>query len=80
MTLNGKHSPYMAEFNNPDFALLRLSDVLRIISISDEQWRQWVKQGRAPKPKKIGSMTVWRMKEIREFCERTWEDAQTVNG
>ena len=48
---------------------LRLSQVLEIIPISRSGWWKGCKEGKYPKPLKIGARTtVWRASEIQEVA------------
>jgi len=56
----------------PEDGLLQLKDVLQFIKVGKSTWWNWVHKGIAPKPKKVGSMTLWRASDIRLFiaeCE-----------
>lgn len=48
-------------------ALLRLRDVVAILKVSRATVYAWIKQGRLPKPLKMGRATVWRSSEIQQF-------------
>ena len=63
-------------------SLLRLPQVLKIIPISKSAWWQGCKDGRYPKPIKLGPRTtVWRASDIaalmRKLCQQF---AQEKNG
>jgi predicted DNA-binding transcriptional regulator AlpA len=57
----------------PETGLLRLSQILAPdgpIPVSKSTWWAGVKDGRFPKPMKLGSrVTVWRAEDIRELIE-----------
>ena len=54
----------------PEAGFVRLSSILAIIPISKSSWREGVRDGRFPKPIKLGPRTtVWRVEEIRAFIE-----------
>ena len=62
-------------FNMENESLLRLPQVLNIIPISKSAWWQGCKDGRYPKPIKLGPRTtVWRASDIaalmRKLCQR----------
>jgi prophage regulatory protein len=48
-------------------ALLRLRDVVAILKVSRATVYVWIKQGRFPKPLKMGRATVWRSSQIEQF-------------
>jgi prophage regulatory protein len=58
----------------PQTGFLRLSSILAPggpIPVSKSTWWQGVKDGRFPRPKKLGSrITVWRVEDIRALIER----------
>lgn len=60
-SLTGAHHAPMAD------ALLRLRDVVAILKVSRATVYAWIKQGRLPKPLKMGRATVWRSSEIQQF-------------
>lgn len=52
-------------------ALLRLSDVLRLIPVSRSTLYQWVKDGVFPKPIKLGSrVSAWRCGDVTDFSRQ----------
>jgi prophage regulatory protein len=54
----------------PETGLVRLSTILAIIPVSESSWWQGVKDGRFPKPVKLGPRTTaWRAEEIRALIE-----------
>ena len=54
----------------PEVGFVRLSQVLAIVPVSKSSWWEGVKQGRFPKPLKLGPRTtVWRVKDIRDLIE-----------
>lgn len=59
----------------PDAGFVRLRQILAPagpIPVSKSTWWQGVKDGRFPKPIKIGPRTtVWRVEDIRALFERT---------
>ena len=57
----------------PETGFLRLKSIIAPygpIPVSKSTWWAGVKDGRFPKPKKLGSrVTVWRVEDIRELIE-----------
>lgn len=50
--------------------LLRLPQVLALIPVSRSGWWQGVKDGRYPKPVKLGPrVTAWKAEDIRKFID-----------
>lgn len=63
----------MTSLDQPGF--LRLRQVLAIVPVSRSSWWSWVRDGRAPKPVRLGPATVaWRRSEIAELVERLGAD------
>ena len=61
----------------PAFGFLRLPQILAIIPISKSAWWEGCKEGRFPKPVKLGPRTtVWRAEEIAAFIERVGRNGQ----
>ena len=62
---------YISEL--PETGFLRLKSILAPygpIPVSKSTWWAGVKDGRFPKPKKLGArVTVWRVEDIRELIE-----------
>jgi prophage regulatory protein len=58
----------------PETGFLRLKSILAPygpIPVSKSTWWAGVKDGRFPKPKKLGArVTVWRVEDIRELIEK----------
>lgn len=58
----------------PDTGFVRLSSVLAPrgpIPVSKSTWWAGIKEGRYPKPVKLGPrITAWRVEDIRELIER----------
>ncbi|MFK5914052.1 MAG: AlpA family phage regulatory protein [Woeseiaceae bacterium] len=51
--------------NLPDNAVIRLPDVLRLYPVSKSHWWQGIKDGRYPKPCKLGLRARgWRISDI----------------
>lgn len=51
--------------------LLRLRDVLELVPVGKSTWWKGVKNGKFPKPIKLGSRTTcWRKTDILELMER----------
>ncbi len=64
----------------PEFGFVRLSQIIgnpksdpplpAVIPVSKSTWWQGVKDGRLPKPTKLGpSITVWRAEDIRNLIQ-----------
>lgn len=57
-------------YNNqlPEIGFIRLSEILKIYPVSKSTWWAGVKDGRFPKPVKLGpKITAWRVEDIREL-------------
>ena len=55
----------------PVIGFLRLPQILEIIPVSKSAWWQGCKDGRFPKPVKLGpKTTVWRAEDIAALIER----------
>jgi predicted DNA-binding transcriptional regulator AlpA len=61
----------VTKFNQlPDIALVRLSMILCLLPCSRATFWRWVKNGRIPAPKKMGSkISVWSAGQIRELLK-----------
>lgn len=60
----------------PDTGYLRLPEVLRRYPVSKSTWWAGVRQGRFPKPVKLGERcTAWRVEDIRALIETAGNDA-----
>jgi prophage regulatory protein len=58
----------------PTDGFMRLRDVLRIVPVSRSSWFEGVKQGRFPKPVRLGPRTAgYRASDIRDLVERLSE-------
>lgn len=54
----------------PETGFVRLPTVLKIIPVSKSTWWAGVKEGRFPKPVKLGpKTTAWRVEDIRLLIE-----------
>lgn len=54
--------------NLPETGFLRLPDVLKLIPIGKSTWWQGVKNGKFPKPVKLGERTTaWRVEDIKNL-------------
>lgn len=52
----------------PETGFVRLPEILRVFPVSKSTWWQGVKDGKYPKPIKLGpKMTAWRVEDIREL-------------
>lgn len=55
----------------PEVGYVRLPGVLSVFPVSRSTWWAGVKDGRFPKPVKLGPrMTAWRVEDIRSLLER----------
>jgi predicted DNA-binding transcriptional regulator AlpA len=53
-----------------NYGFLRLPQVLKLIPVSKSTWWQGVKDGRFPKPVKLGArITAWRAEDIKLLIE-----------
>lgn len=54
----------------PEVGFVRLPDVLKVYPVSKSHWWAGVKEGRYPKPVKLGpKITAWRVEDIRQLIE-----------
>ncbi len=52
----------------PETGFMRLHEVLKVFPVSKSTWWAGVKDGRYPKPIKLGpKMTAWRVEDIRKL-------------
>ncbi len=59
-------------YNLPTAGFVRLPDVLKVYPVSKSTWWAGVKEGRYPKPVKLGpKITAWRVEDIRALIEQT---------
>jgi prophage regulatory protein len=62
------------QFNLPKAGFVRLSDIIgpgRPIPVSRSTWWEGVRQGRYPKPVKLGPrITAWRVEDIHALIEK----------
>lgn len=49
--------------------LLRDKEVLKHIPVSRATWWQGVREGRFPKPVRLGGITAWRMSDIEKLIK-----------
>jgi predicted DNA-binding transcriptional regulator AlpA len=55
----------------PEIGYIRLSEILKLLPISKSTWWAGVKDGRFPKPIKLGSrITAWRVEDIRDCLNK----------
>ena len=52
-----------------DVLLLRPADAARICGVSVRTWRSWYAAGRVPAPVKVGTLALWRTKELQDWCD-----------
>jgi predicted DNA-binding transcriptional regulator AlpA len=58
------------KFSLPETGFLRLPAILQIFPIGKSTWWQGVKDGRFPKPVKLGERTTaWRVEDIKALIE-----------
>lgn len=56
----------------PETGFVRLPEVLKVFPVSKSTWWQGVKDGRFPKPVKLGpKITAWRVDDIRGLIAST---------
>lgn len=54
----------------PEIGFIRLPEVLAVFPVSKSAWWAGVKEGRFPKPVKLGpKTTAWRVQDIRSLIE-----------
>lgn len=52
----------------PETGFVRLPDILKIYPVSKSHWWAGVKDGKYPKPVKLGpKITAWRVEDIRDL-------------
>ncbi len=57
--------------NLPETGFIRLPEVLKFIPIGKSTWWQGVKNGKFPKPVKLGERTTaWRVEDIKDLIEQ----------
>jgi predicted DNA-binding transcriptional regulator AlpA len=62
--------PQAAPGSIPVTGYIRIKQILTIFPVSDSTWWEGCKDGRFPKPIKLGPRTtVWRAEDIRDFIE-----------
>ena len=55
----------------PETGFIRLPLILKLIPVGKTTWWEGVKNGRFPKPVKLGArITAWRVEDIRNLIER----------
>jgi predicted DNA-binding transcriptional regulator AlpA len=60
----------------PDVGFARLTTVLAVYPVGRSTWWQGVRDGKFPKPIRLGARAVgWDVREIRELIERTAANA-----
>ncbi|GJM02862.1 MAG: hypothetical protein DHS20C08_13630 [Rhodomicrobium sp.] len=56
----------------PQTGFVRLPDVLKVYPVSKSTWWAGIKEGRYPKPVKLGpKITAWRVEDIRTLIAQT---------
>lgn len=64
----------------PLSGFMRLPQILQLIPVSKSTWWQGCKDGRFPKPVKLGpKTTAWRVEDIAALIERIGSSNQTQN-
>ena len=54
--------------NFPQTGFVRIPQILAVLPISKSTWWQWVSEGKAPTPVKLGpKTTAWRVEDIRDL-------------
>jgi prophage regulatory protein len=54
----------------PQTGFVRLPQILAVIPIGKSTWWQWVKDGKAPEPIKLGAnTTAWKAEDIYKFIK-----------
>jgi prophage regulatory protein len=52
----------------PETGFVRISEVLKVFPVSKSTWWAGVKDGKYPKPVKLGAkITAWRVEDIRDL-------------
>ena len=52
-----------------DSLLLRPADAARICGVSVRNWRSWYAAGRIPAPVKVGSLKLWRKRDLDNWAD-----------
>lgn len=61
----------------PEFSLVRVSQIVQMIPISEATWWRWVREGKVKKGIKLGAnVTVWKLADVREFIEKLAEEPE----
>ncbi len=67
------------KFSLPETGFLRLPAILQIFPIGKSTWWQGVKDGRFPKPVKLGERTTaWRVEDIKALIE-SYQGKKEIN-
>ncbi|WP_430735137.1 helix-turn-helix transcriptional regulator [Halodesulfovibrio aestuarii] len=56
--------------------LLKLPEVLELVPVASSTWRRWVAEGEAPAKVKRGRSTFWRLSEVQDFINGSWQKSQ----
>ena len=60
----------------PEIGYVRLPQILAVFPVCAATWWVMVRDGRAPKPVKLGPrVTAWRVQDIRAMLDGTWSVA-----
>lgn len=54
----------------PEDFFLKIGDCLKMIPVAASTWWEGVKDGRFPKPVKIGGSTFWRYSDVLKVVQR----------
>jgi prophage regulatory protein len=52
-----------------DIALMRISEILKVIPVSKSKFWLMVQKGEFPKPIKIGSSSFWTKEQVKTFVQ-----------
>ncbi|MFC1659601.1 helix-turn-helix transcriptional regulator [Pseudomonadota bacterium] len=67
--------------NISEIGFLRLPKILQLIPISKSSWWEGVKNGKFPKPVKLGiRTTAWKSEDIKNLIERLSKNDGYLNG
>ena len=59
----------------PEFSLVRASQIVQMIPVSEATWWKWVREGKVKKGIKLGAnVTVWKLADVKEFIEKLVEE------
>ncbi len=59
------------EYATPEIGFLRIKEILKIFPIGKSTWWQGVKDGKFPKPVKLGQRTTaWKVEDIKSLIDQ----------